>query len=176
MGAVFLDILDRRMESTGLSYVRFMDDWIILAPTRWKLRKAIRLVCETLVELKVTQHPDKTFIGKINRGFDFLGYHISTDTLGLAEKTVTNFVERVSQLYEHGAGELRIGEYVRRWSSWVAAGLGTRLRAAATLGIVTTIGKIGLGHYDALPGNDNTALQTSPQAPGLNEYAASLHR
>jgi hypothetical protein len=25
-------------------------------------------------ELKVEQHPDKTFIGRIERGFDFLGY------------------------------------------------------------------------------------------------------
>ncbi|MFT6991854.1 MAG: hypothetical protein ACJASL_003850, partial [Paraglaciecola sp.] len=25
--------------------------------------------------LKVEQAPDKTFIGKISKGFDFLGYH-----------------------------------------------------------------------------------------------------
>ena len=28
----------------GLFYVRFMDDWVILAPTRWKLRGAVRAV------------------------------------------------------------------------------------------------------------------------------------
>ena len=32
MGAFFLDELDRRMESTGLFYVRFMDDIVVLAP------------------------------------------------------------------------------------------------------------------------------------------------
>jgi retron-type reverse transcriptase len=37
MGAVFLDVLDKRMEATGLFYARFMDDWVVLAPTRWKL-------------------------------------------------------------------------------------------------------------------------------------------
>ena len=62
------------MESTGLAYARFMDDWVILAPTRWKLREAIRLVNQTLAELHVEQHPDKTFIGRISRGFDILGY------------------------------------------------------------------------------------------------------
>jgi len=51
-----------------------MDDWVILAPSRWKLRAAIRLVNETLAELKLQQHPDKTFIGRVSRGFDFLGY------------------------------------------------------------------------------------------------------
>ena len=33
MAALFLDVLDRRMEVIGLVYVRFMDDWVVLAPT-----------------------------------------------------------------------------------------------------------------------------------------------
>jgi len=74
MGAFYLKLLDERTEETGLPYARFMDDWVILAPTRWKLRAAIRLVNQTLAELKVEQHPDKTFIGRVSRGFDFPGY------------------------------------------------------------------------------------------------------
>ncbi len=31
MGAVFLDVLDKRMEANGLFYARFMDDWVILS-------------------------------------------------------------------------------------------------------------------------------------------------
>lgn len=34
------------------------------------------------------------------------------------------FAERVSQLYEQGAGENRIEEYVRRWWRWVRSGVG----------------------------------------------------
>ena len=49
------------MEKTGLFYVRFMDDWIVLSPNRWKLKKAIQIVNQTLNELKVEKHPDKTF-------------------------------------------------------------------------------------------------------------------
>ena len=40
MGAFFLHELDRRMERSGLFYVRFMDDILVLAPSRWKLRRA----------------------------------------------------------------------------------------------------------------------------------------
>ena len=65
------------MAATGLFYARFMDDWVVLAPTRWKLRAAVRCVNQTLAELKVQQHPDKTFVGRISRGFDFLGYRFS---------------------------------------------------------------------------------------------------
>jgi len=100
MGAFYLKLLDERMEATGLAYARFMDDWVILAPTRWKLRAAIRLVNETLAELHVQQHPDKTFIGRVSRGFDFLGYRFTPTGLEVAPRAVASCVERVARLYE----------------------------------------------------------------------------
>ncbi len=98
MGAFYLKLLDERMEATGLAYARFMDDWVILAPTRWKLRAAIRLVNQTLAELKLQQHPDKTFIGRVSRGFDFLGYQFTPAGLEVAPRAVERCVQRVSLL------------------------------------------------------------------------------
>jgi RNA-directed DNA polymerase len=124
MGAVFLDMLDRRMETTGLAYVRFMDDWVVLAPTRWKLRAAIRVVNQALAELKVQQHPHKTFLGWIAAGFEFLGFRYnSTGLAGVAKATSEKFAARINQLYEQGADAVRIGQYVRRWFQWVRSGL-----------------------------------------------------
>jgi hypothetical protein len=74
MGAMYLKPLDDRMAELGCFYVRFMDDWVVLAPTRWRLRKAIKVVNEVMADLRVEQHPDKTFIRRIARGVDFLGY------------------------------------------------------------------------------------------------------
>ncbi len=84
MGAFFLHELDQRMERTGLFYVRFMDDILVLAPSRWKLRCAVKAVNEVLVSLSLEKHPDKTFIGRIERGFDFLGYHFGQEGLTMA--------------------------------------------------------------------------------------------
>ncbi len=39
------------MERSGLFYVRFMDDILVLAPTRWRLRKAVKAVNEVLGSL-----------------------------------------------------------------------------------------------------------------------------
>ncbi len=68
------------------------------------------------------KHPDKTFIGRIERGFDFLGYHFSPDGLLVAKKTVENFVARAIRLYEQEPGEAlassRLGLYLRRWVRW----------------------------------------------------------
>ena len=83
-----------------LFYVRFMDDILILAPTRWQLRGAVKVVNETLGALSLETHPDKTFIGRIERGFDFLGYHFSPAGLTVAAKTIANFIEKASRLYE----------------------------------------------------------------------------
>ena len=97
-----------------------MDDWVVRAPTRWKLRTAIRHVNQILAELKVEQHPDKTFIGRISRGFDFLGYcFASAGLVGVAVQTVERFVERATRLYEQGADAIRIGEYVSKWLIWL---------------------------------------------------------
>jgi hypothetical protein len=69
--AFFLHELDRAMEQSGLFYVRFMDDILGLAPTRWKLRRAVRVVNERLAALDLEKHPDKTFVGRIEKASIF---------------------------------------------------------------------------------------------------------
>ena len=104
-----------------------MDDILVLAPTRWRLRKAVRLVNQVLGSLSLSKHPDKTFIGPIEHGFDFLGYHFNPAGLTVANKTVERFVARAIRLYEQEPGEAcassRFGLYVRRWVRWASAGL-----------------------------------------------------
>jgi RNA-directed DNA polymerase len=65
IGAFFLKQLDDRMERLGLFYVRFMDDILVLSPTRRQLRKAVKVVNQVLSSLRLEKHPDKTFIGTI---------------------------------------------------------------------------------------------------------------
>ncbi|MCP4989046.1 MAG: hypothetical protein GY928_24210 [Colwellia sp.] len=74
--------------------------------------------------MKVEQHPDKTFIGRVERGFDFLGYFIRPGVLRVSRGTFVRFTERISRLYEQGADIDRIGEYVRHWFKWAKSGLG----------------------------------------------------
>ncbi len=102
LGALYLLELDQEMEGLDVKYFRYMDDILILAPTRWKLRKAIRVLNQTFNELRLEQHPDKTLIGRTERGFDFLGYHFSPDGLTLARKTIGNFTDNILRLYTSG--------------------------------------------------------------------------
>jgi len=98
-----------------------------LAPTRWRLRKAMKVVNQVLAALGLEKHPEKTFIGRIERGFDFLGYHFHPDGLSVAKKTVENFLARAARLYEQEPGRAfassPLGLYAKRWLRWVNAGL-----------------------------------------------------
>ena len=58
------------MPKSGLFYLDFMDDILVVSPTRWKIRKAVKAVKGALGSLGLLKHPDKTFIGRIERGFD----------------------------------------------------------------------------------------------------------
>ena len=135
VGALFLQTLDKQMEQLGLFYLRYMDDIVVLAPSHWKLRKAVRVVNQTLNGLQLEKHPEKTFIGKIEQGFEFLGYHFRPGRLTIVQKTVERFVERAIQLYEQEPGEAcdssRLGRYVQRWGRWVRAGVPRSERWAA---------------------------------------------
>ncbi len=73
------------------------------------------------------KHPDKTFVGRIAKGFDFLGYHFNQAGLTVAHETFVRFVARATRLYEQEPEEAcaatRLGLYVQRWVRWAGAGL-----------------------------------------------------
>jgi RNA-directed DNA polymerase len=105
IAAYYLKGLDEQMEGdTRYFYRRFMDDVIVLA---------------------------KTFIGKISRGWDFLGYHFDGKQLTVAAKTVEKHVLHYRQLYEQLRKEeatsdemnFALGLYIKRWQRLAAAGL-----------------------------------------------------
>lgn len=121
MGALYLKPLDDAVAETDLFHARFMDDWLIIAPNRWKLKKTVCLVNQILNTLKEEKHPDKTFIGRASKGFDFLGYHLKPGGLTVAAGTIHNHTERIDRLYEQGATASRIGQYIRRWWVWVTS-------------------------------------------------------
>jgi RNA-directed DNA polymerase len=131
LGALYLKALDEYFADKNLSYVRYMDDILILTKTRWQNRKAVKALNQILNKLKVEKHPDKTYIGKIENGFDFLGYQFNGNHLTVSKKTVEKRVLHWHQLYEQQKQKKATSVemtfvldcYVNRWQRWVAAGL-----------------------------------------------------
>jgi RNA-directed DNA polymerase len=129
LGAVYLTPLDRAMERRhDIRYQRFMDDYLIFAPTRHKLKAALRCMYLVLEQLKLTVHPDKRYIGKTHRGFDFLGYRIHPDRkLRPAMQSLNRLIVRSRRLHEQGVDENRLRRYVQRWFLWPIGGLRKRV-------------------------------------------------
>ena len=128
IGALYLTPLDKLMEdlqaTTGIRYQRYMDDYVIFAPTRHKLRKAIKLMYVVLDELKVDVHPKKRFIGPTRRGFDFLGYWLEPHRpLTPSRVSLTCLTDRSRQLLERTASIARLRQYILRWLQWHRSGL-----------------------------------------------------
>ena len=97
---------------------------MIITPGRWKLRRFVKIVNTILNLLKIEKHPDKTFIGRAATGFDFLGYRVKPGELSVSQNTIKRHFEHTDRLYEQGASQNRIREYVRRWFDWLIVGLG----------------------------------------------------
>ena len=136
LGAVMLTPLDKTMEAeirTGhLWYIRYMDDFVVLAKTRHQFRKAIKQVHAAMRQLKLTLHKEqKCFIGKTETGFDFLGYQVCPNqqlhTSGVCIKRLTI---RYRRLYEQGVSLERLRQYVVRWCCWLWGGLHGRVSRA----------------------------------------------
>ncbi len=128
MGALYLKPLDDAVGTAGLLYARFMDDWVIIVPGRWKFRRIVKIVNTVLNRLKIEKHPDKTFIGMAIKGFDFLGYRVKPGKLSVSQSTIKRHFERIDRLYEQGAGYNRVRQYVLRWFDWLKAGIEPHFR------------------------------------------------
>jgi len=129
LGALYLQPFDmafeRLMADGRIFYRRYMDDIVILAETRNRLRAAIRTVHRTLAPLMLRLHDkQKRYIGRTAKGFDFLGYRLHPKRLlRPSSESVHRMKERDRRLYEQGASMTRLRRYVSKWWSWLRGGL-----------------------------------------------------
>lgn len=56
-----------------LPTTHYMNDIVVLAMNRWSLRRNVRRLKQWFSEYGFDAHPEKTFIGKTEKGFDWMG-------------------------------------------------------------------------------------------------------
>ena len=103
---------------------RSMDDWVITAETRHQMNRAIKTMHKILDSLKLTVHPDKRFIGKTEKGFEFLGHRlIRGRPRGIAGYSYRRALVRAFRLHQQGASKEAIRKYLNRWRRWAPSAL-----------------------------------------------------
>lgn len=114
----------REMNPDNVFYVRYMDDFLLLTRTRWQLRRGIAQLAEYLELSGFERHPEKTQTGRLESGFDWLGFWFGPDGMTPSPRALQNHHDRCLRLFEQarkrGASEeeswLRVQIYRRRWS------------------------------------------------------------
>ncbi|HBW24155.1 MAG TPA: hypothetical protein DEF13_00675 [Holosporales bacterium] len=88
---MYLDPLDKAMEKWikrgDCFYARFQDDIILMARKRHVLRRMRLEMFQILKSLCFGLRREKTFVGRSEKGFDLLGYHVTLK--GLSPNTLT---------------------------------------------------------------------------------------
>ena len=104
LGALYLEELDVAMKNSSSFYIRYMNDIIVMSKNKWSFRRNIRKVNRILEGLNLKKAEDKTFIGKIEKGFDFLGFYFSKEGMSISKKAVRKFAKNiVLRLEEHSS-------------------------------------------------------------------------
>ena len=108
-------------------YARYMDDFILLTQTRWRLRQCVARLSEYFDWGGFKKHPEKTYIGKLSHGMDWLGAQFNEHgATGVADRALRHHRERCLRLYEqvcqqdlsHEEAMQQVQAYRNRWLLW----------------------------------------------------------
>ncbi|HFF8968838.1 reverse transcriptase domain-containing protein [Serratia marcescens] len=127
IGASLLHHVDSYFDAQeGTYYARYMDDFVLLARTRWQLRRCIKQLHQYFNLTGFETHPDKTQLGRIEHGFDWLGVWFTPTGTTIAPRALENHRIKRLRLYEQARrrglsiadSEARLRAYEARWTLW----------------------------------------------------------
>ncbi|MCO7643737.1 reverse transcriptase/maturase family protein [Pseudomonas sp. S 311-6] len=124
---IYLDALDQHVKCRLRVrwYVRYMDDWVIIGPSKAELhglRLALTQWLDVNLGLELNQ---KTQVFPVSaghgRGLDFLGYHMWPHRRRLRKASLKRFKRRVRRLRrDYATGNTTLPEIRQQLSSWLA--------------------------------------------------------
>jgi RNA-directed DNA polymerase len=96
---IVLNYLDWHIEGHSYHFVRYADDFIVLTQSQAEAEKALNLVKDFLAtQLSLKLNLEKTKIITCGKGFDFLGFSISSCGVRIRSKSVEKFRDKVRKL------------------------------------------------------------------------------
>ena len=97
---IYLMEFDRWMCSVdGVYFVRYSDDMIILTENTDKSTELLQKVIEKLGIVGLRINNEKTELGKIEEGFDFLGYHFDRSGKAIPAKAERGLFDRLENMW-----------------------------------------------------------------------------
>lgn len=94
---IVLNVLDWALSEAGLQFARYADDFVIVTSTKQQAQEALVLVQHVTSELGLTLSPEKTHITTYGKGYEFLGFFLSSRSRRMREKSVKKFKDKVRE-------------------------------------------------------------------------------
>jgi len=96
---IVLNQLDWQLDEAGYRFVRYADDFVIVCQTKQQAQEALGLVRRILErELGLRLSPEKTHITTYGKGYEFLGFLLSSRSRRMRDKSVRKFKDKIRQL------------------------------------------------------------------------------
>jgi len=95
---IALNHLDWQLQKHGFRFVRYADDFVVVAKSQRQAQEALDLVCTLLKDLGLALNEDKTRITTYGKGYEFLGFYLSSRSRRMRDKSVKKFKDKVRAL------------------------------------------------------------------------------
>ncbi len=96
---IVLNRLDWRLDEHGFRFARYADDFVIACRTNEQAQEALTLVTQILEnELGLTLSAEKTKITTYGKGYEFLGFYLSSRSRRMREKSLQKLKANVRRL------------------------------------------------------------------------------
>ena len=127
---IVLNQLDWTLHNAGCTFVRYADDFVVVCQSGEQAQEALTLVSDTLASLGLSLSPEKTHITSYRRGYEFLGYFISSRSRRMRDKSVKKLKDKVRELTtrHHNLDDrviMKLNQIIRGTANYFAAPFST---------------------------------------------------
>lgn len=95
---VVLNQLDWRLEKAGYRFVRYADDFVVVCASRQEAKAAWEFVEEIMTDLGLSLSSEKTKIASYGKGYEFLGFRLSSKSRTMRTKSLEKFKTKIREL------------------------------------------------------------------------------
>jgi group II intron reverse transcriptase/maturase len=125
-----LNHLDWSLADAGYRFARYADDFVVVCQTKQQAQEAQTFVQRVLTDLGLTLSLEKTRITTYGKGYDFLGFSLSSRSRRMRDKSVQRFKAKVRELTirKHNLDQhaiVRLNRIVRGTANYYAASFAT---------------------------------------------------
>jgi retron-type reverse transcriptase len=107
LGNLILSEFDTRLNAGPCRCLRYIDDFIILAPSRAAGRKCFSEAKKLLKDLGMETSKDKTLKGLVSEGFEFLGIELSNGAIRPTKQSRNRLLSNLNEVVNESIVEFR---------------------------------------------------------------------